>query len=190
MSTNVLLLEREETLIAQAAGGDEAAYTQLYDRHHDRVYRYIYYRLGRADDADDVTQQVFLQAWRALAKYRQTGSSFISWLLAIAHNTAINHVRRTKTAHYLEFDLPESRPEADPEHMAEVRFEQARVRRAVLRLKPDQQQVITMRFLEDLDTQDIAAALGKTEVNVRVIQHRALEQLRRMLDQEAEECQQ
>lgn len=186
MSTAVLAAEREETLIAQAAGGDEAAFAQLFDRYYDRVYRYVYYRLGRSEDADDVTQQVFLQAWRALGRYRQTGSSFVAWLLTIAHNTAINFIRRTKTAHYLEYDLPETRPQSDPEHMAEVRFEQARVRRAVLKLTPDQQQVITMRFLEDLDTHEIAAAMGKTEVNVRVIQHRALEQLRRILEQEAD----
>jgi RNA polymerase sigma-70 factor (ECF subfamily) len=176
--------EREDTLVAQAVAGDEAAFTKLYDRYFDRVYRYVYYRLGRAPDAEDVTQRVFLQAWRALGRYRQNGNSMLAWLLTIAHNESVNSQRRAKSAHYLEFDLPETRPEADPEHMAEVRFEQARVRRAVMKLKPDQQQVITMRFLENLDTRDVAAALGKSEVNVRVIQHRALERLRKLLEEE------
>jgi RNA polymerase sigma-70 factor (ECF subfamily) len=184
VSGHTLEAEREETLVALAQGGDEAAFTKLYDRYFDRVYRYAYYRVGRAEDAEDVTQRVFLRAWRALGSYRQTGSSMLAWLLTIAHNESVNHQRRNKAVHYLEYDLPETRLEADPEHMAEIRLEQARVRRAVLQLKPEQQQVVTMRFLENLDVRDVAAAMGKSEVNVRVIQHRALEQLRKMLMRE------
>jgi RNA polymerase sigma-70 factor (ECF subfamily) len=180
--------EREESLIEKAIAGDEGAFTQIYDKHFDRVFRYIYYRVGRTQDAEDLTQQVFLQAWKALGRFQQNGSPFLAWLLTIAHNLTVNHLQRNKTAHYLEYDLPERRPDADPEYMAEVHGEQLRVRQAVLKLKPDQQQVITMRYLENQEYRDIAAALGKTEVHVRVICHRALEKLRAILEREELEC--
>jgi len=174
-------------LVDRAAAGDEVAFTELYDRFYDRVYRFVYYRVGRVEDAEDLTQQTFLQAWRAIGRFQRNGNSFLAWLLTIAHNVMVNHLRRSKTAHYLEFDLPESNPHVDPEHMAEVRFDQARIRKAVGRLKPDQQQVVTLRYLEDLEYRDIAAAMGKTEVHVRVICLRALEQLRRLIEREEPE---
>lgn len=172
----------EEALVAAAVRGDEAAFAELYDRHYDRVYRHVYYRVGRSQDAEDLTQQVFLQAWRAVGRYRQTGSSFAAWLLAIAHNAIMSFFRRNKVAFSLEHDLAAGREDGSRQH--EAHAERERVRQAIRRLKPDQQQVVTMRFLEDLPYGDVASALGKSEVNVRVIQHRALQDLRRILERE------
>ncbi len=177
--------ELEDDLIARAVQGDEAAFTRLYDTYHDRVYRYVYYRLGRVEDAEDVVQRVFLQAWRALGRYRRTEAPFVGWLMTIAHNATITFFRSHKPAEYLDRDILDLGSASDPEASLDDRYEQERIRKAILQLNSDQQQVVTLRFLEDFGYQEIAAVLGKTEGNVRVIQHRALQQLRKLLGKEA-----
>jgi RNA polymerase sigma-70 factor, ECF subfamily len=175
--------EREDVLVAQAIGGDEKAFTELYDCHYDRVYRHVFYRVASAQDAEDLTQQVFVQAWRALGRYKQTGTPFIAWLLTIAHNAVVSFYRRQRNSRSLDEENWDWPSDEHLEGSAEVRFEHERVRQMMRHLKPDYQQVLTMRFLEDLPYRDIAAALGKTEANIRVIQHRALRELRRHLDE-------
>lgn len=173
--------EGEDALVARAIGGDAGAFTQLYDRYHDRVYRHLIYRVGRSEDAEDLTQQVFLQAWRALARYRQTGSPFVAWLLTIAHNLVVSFYRRNRAVQPLDADTRDWPADDHLEAVAEQHLEHERARRLMLGLKAEYQQVLAMRFLENLEYREIAAALGKSEGNVRVMQHRALQQLRRLV---------
>jgi RNA polymerase sigma-70 factor (ECF subfamily) len=173
----------ESALVSEAIRGDERSFTGLYDRYYDRIYRHLYYRVGRAEDAEDLTQQVFLQAWRALGRYRQGTTPFVAWLFTIAHNTVISFYRRNKGAFSLD-DLAEHASPDGVEEPTETRLEHERARQAMARLKPEQQLVLSMRFLESLDYRDIGAALGKSEGNVRVIQHRALHDLRRLMESE------
>src|SRR6266545_2918994 len=150
----------EAALVAQAIEGDERSFTALYDRYYERIYRHVLYRVGRTQDAEDLTQQVFLQAWRALGRYRQGDTPFIAWLFTIAHNTVISFYRRNKCMVSLEEDLTE-RPSPDGvEEPTEIRLEHERARRAMGKLKPEQQLVLSMRFLENFDYGDIGAALG------------------------------
>jgi RNA polymerase sigma-70 factor (ECF subfamily) len=174
----------EAALVAQAVQGDERSFTGLYDRYYDRIYRHLYYRVGRAEDAEDLAQQVFLQAWRALSRYRQGTTPFIAWLFTIAHNAVISFYRRNKAAYSLESDLSERPSSNGVEEPTETRLEHERAHRAMARLKPEQQLVLSMRFLESLEYRDIGAALGKSEGNVRVIQHRALLELRRLMERD------
>lgn len=174
--------EGEDALVAKAIGGDAGAFTQLYDRYYDRIYRHLIYRVGRSEDAEDLTQQVFLQAWRALARYRQTGSPFVAWLVTIAHNLVVSFYRRSRAEQPLDADTRDWPAEERLEAVAEQHIEHERARRLMLQLKAEYQQVLMMRFLENLEYREIAAALGKSEGNVRVIQHRALHELRRLVD--------
>jgi RNA polymerase sigma-70 factor (ECF subfamily) len=179
--------EAEAALVDAARAGDERAFTCLYDRYLDRVYNHLYYRTGNRDDAEDLTQQVFLQAWRALGRYRRTETPFIGWLLTIAHHTFISFYRRSKRHPHI--DPEELEPIAsgawsDPETAALAQGDRMALREAILKLRPDQQQVITMRFIDQFDYAAIAAALQKHEGTVRVITHRALLELRRLLGEE------
>lgn len=178
--------ESEEALVALAVTGDSSAFTQLYDRYYDRVYRHLLYRLRRTEDAEDLTQQVFLQAWRAVGRYRPTGAPFAAWLFTIAHNLVVSFYRhhRLELEHDEHPDEMAAPSDLDPEQRAEITFDQERLRRAIAELKAEQQLVVTLRFLENLPHRDIAVALGKSEGAVRVIQHRALQDLRRILEKE------
>jgi RNA polymerase sigma-70 factor (ECF subfamily) len=171
----------EDALVGAAIGGDARAFAALYDRHVDAVYRQVYFLVGSRADAEDLTQQVFLNAWRAIGRYQQTGAPFGAWLATIVHNTAVGHRRRSRPTAGLDDDQPAVARWGNPEASALAGHDQAAIRGALRQLKPDQQRVILMRFLEDIEYAAIAAALGKSEGNVRVIAHRGLVELRRLL---------
>lgn len=173
--------EHEERLIDASIAGDVEAFAALYDRYVERMYRHAYYRVGNRADAEDLTQQLFLQAWRAIGRYQRTGAPFVAWLFTIAHNLATSFYRRRRESAPLDLETPAHDRWSDPEAEALAQHDREAVRQAILKLKPDQQQVVMMRFLEHLEYADIAAALDKSEGNVRVILHRALGELRRAL---------
>src|SRR3989442_9363808 len=153
----------------------------LYDRHLDRVYRHLYYWVGNRADAEDLTQQVFLQAWRAIGRYKRTGASFAAWLLVIAHNAARQFHRDRKVTESLEIEPVAPTRGNDPEAEVLTRHDRIAVREAILRLRDDQRRVVMMRVLEHLHPPPVAAALGQNEGNVRVIPHPPPHELRRLL---------
>lgn len=171
----------EDDLVRRAIRRDRQAFAALYDLTVDRVYRHIAYRTSGRADAEDLTQQVYLQAWRAIDRYRPRGAPFVAWLLTIAHNVVVSHYRRRRDSVALGDDLVIRDLADQPDEALSRDQDQDEVREAVSRLKPDQQQVIMMRFVDELEYSDVAAALGKSEGAIRVIQHRALHELRRLL---------
>ena len=181
LAASAALGDRQAEVIDAATRGDARAFAALYDAHVERVYRHVYYRVGDRADAEDLTQQVFLQAWRAIGRYRRTGAPFLAWLFVIAQNAVAGFYRGRKDVAPLDAEPGVQDRWTDPELAALDGHDRAVVRRAILGLKPDQQQVVLMRFVEGLDHAAVAAALGTSAGNVRVIQHRALRELRRML---------
>ena len=174
----------DDAAVDAAVAGDARAFAALYDRYVERVYRHVYYHVGNRSDAEDLTQQVFLQAWRAIGRYRRTGAPFVAWLFTIAHNLVVQLHRRPKDVHPLDLEPAARERWGDPQAEALATHDRAAVRRAILRLKPGFQQVVVLRFVEGLPASEVAAAIGKSEGNVRVMQHRALVELRRLLDHE------
>jgi RNA polymerase sigma-70 factor (ECF subfamily) len=174
----------EAMLVQRAIGHDTEAFGRLYDMHVDRVYRHIYYRVGNEADAEDLTQQVFLKAWQAISKYRKMASPFIAWLMTISHNLVIDFYRTIKDRVYLEAEVQADDSVPSPERAAEASIEQQRLRRAILQLGGDEQQVVMLRFIEGFEFTEIASLLKKREGNIRVILHRALAKLRNILEKE------
>ena len=164
-------------LIDAARGGNADAFTALYDRYVQRVYRLISSRLGRNADAEDLTQQTFVNAWHALGRYRQTEVPFVAWLLKIAYNASISHLRATR----FHVELDEALDRAGAGDVSDgVIAEEGRlaVIQALNRLQGDQGQAVWMRYMEDLSYEEIAQQLGKSVETVRVIMHRGLRKLR------------
>ena len=178
--------EDEDGWIVLAKQGDQDAFVHLYDRYYMRIYRYVSCRVRRVQDVEDLTQQVFLQAWGAIGHYEQRSSPFKAWLFTIAYHLVVNEYRR-KPTYELNDDSVDRRPDSDPENVAVAHWQQERLGHAIAQLLPTQQQVILLRFRNNLHPGQIAAALGRSEVNVRVIQHRALRQLRNILEDDPAE---
>lgn len=174
----------EATLVQRAIDHAPEAFGRLYDMHVDRVYRHIYYRVGNEQDAEDLTQQVFLKAWQAIPRYKKTASPFIAWLMTISHNLIVDFYRTRRDKAYLEAEILADGPASNPEQAAETSLEQQRLRRAILKLGSDEQQVVILRFVEGFEFAEIASVLKKKEGNVRVILHRALVKLRTILEKD------
>jgi RNA polymerase sigma-70 factor (ECF subfamily) len=174
----------EHVLVDAAIGGDAAAFAALYDRHLDRVYRHCYYRTANRADAEDLAQQTFLQAWKAIRRYRRGTAPFIAWLLTISQHLATSHHRKRRVVRG-PVALSVVDPTLDPDHVVAQSVATDGVRRAILRLRPERQVVIILRYIEGFSVSEVAAALGKTDNHVRVIQHRALGDLRRILAEPA-----
>ncbi len=172
----------EEYIVQQAVDGNQAAFTQLYDIYFDRIYRYIYVRLRRQDEAQDLTQEVFIKALKAIESYKVGKAPFASWLFRIAHNQVIDHVRKHKKG--IEMSLDEAPPSVgaeDPVAIIEQRFEVAELNAAIMALSPAQQEVISLRFIAELPIADVARILGKSEGTVKALQFNATISLRKLL---------
>jgi RNA polymerase sigma-70 factor (ECF subfamily) len=173
-------LRDEAALVDAAKAGDRLAFTALYDRHVARVYRHCYYRVANRADAEDLTQQTFLQAWQAIGRYRPGTTPFIAWLLTISQRLAINHHRQTPAT----TDLASTErlvEDDDPAVALTTSVTRDAVRRAILRLSPERRDVIILRFIEGFAVSEVAVALGKAPNTISVLQHRALADLRKSL---------
>jgi RNA polymerase sigma-70 factor (ECF subfamily) len=158
----------------------DARFTELYKTHLRDVYSYAYYRIGNHHDAEDLTEQTFLQAYRhferALAE--SNGRPLRPWLIRIVHNLAANYhrdrSRRPQTA--LDDAGPVSEPHGTDE-LVEGREELKNVLAGVASLPEDRKSALIMRFALDMDNREIARALGRTEGATKVLIHRAIRQL-------------
>lgn len=174
-------LEPEARLVDAAIAGDTDAFAALYDRHAARVYRHCYYLVVNRVEAEDLMQQTFLAAWKAIRRYRRGTAPFVAWLLTIAEHVAIDHLRRRHEVAPLETMLEHPDAEADPAKAVAAILTRDTVRQAILHLRPERRQVIILRFIEGFSISEIASLLGKTENHTSVIQHRALQEMRRFL---------
>jgi RNA polymerase sigma-70 factor (ECF subfamily) len=175
----------EADLLRLAQDGNSDAFGDLYRLHLDAIYRYVYSRVGESVEAENLTQATFLKAWRALGAYRPREVPFRSWLYRIAHNTVIDYYRtRQEPTRCLE-DLDLIDPSRPPEDGVISQERQEMLRRALARLRPVYQQVLTLRFLNGLDYPEKAEVLGRKVNSVRVLQFRALEALRAVLTEDS-----
>jgi RNA polymerase sigma-70 factor (ECF subfamily) len=168
-------------LVLRAIQKDQDAFGELYDRHVVRVYRHIYYMVGNSAEAEDLTAQAFLRAWEAIGRYQVRGAPFVSWLLRIAHNLGVSHLRSKRESSQLHDGIVDDKSRRDPESAYEQTAEEELVREAILKLREEQRQVIILRFIEDLDYREVAEIIGKSVAAIRVIQHRALNALRKQM---------
>jgi RNA polymerase sigma-70 factor (ECF subfamily) len=173
--------EEERRLVQRAIDRDQAAFAELYDRHVVRVYRHIYYLVGDTSVAEDLTAQTFLKAWEAIDRYKERGAPIVAWLLRISHNLTVSFLRSKRDHSELDEAYVDQKRSGNPEEVLEQTTDEKSVRDAVLRLRDEQRQVIMLRFVEELDYREVAAMIGKSVPAVRVIQHRALGNLRKLM---------
>lgn len=172
-------MSTESELVQRAMRKDAAAFGQLYELHLDSIYRYIYYRVGNAAEAEDLTEQVFLKAWEHIGVYDDRGLPFAAWLYRMAHNLVIDYRRTRKVAEPLSELLVEK--SAGPQETAELHMEMAAVAAALRQLSPDHQQIIILRFVQGCSHAQAAAIMGKSEGALRALQCRALTSLHEAL---------
>lgn len=179
------MLDGEEKLITAAVGGKPSAFGPLYDHYQPMIYRFVFVKVGRREDAEDITHQVFLAAWQNIGGYKHRGHPFSSWLYQIARNLVIDHYRAKKPETSLEKMDPEAFVSSVSVHIdLSIKLEMEKAMRGIAKLKPEYQDVIVLRFVEDLPLKEVAHAMEKTEGAVKLMQHRAIKELQRILEKE------
>jgi RNA polymerase sigma-70 factor, ECF subfamily len=162
-------------------------FTELYRAHLRDVYSYAYYRVGNHHDAEDLTEQTFLQAYRHFerAQRESNGRPLRPWLIRIAHNLAANYYRDRSRRPVTQLDDAAvlSAPHGT-EEMVEGREEVKEVLEGVSKLPDDRREALIMRFALDMDNREIARALGRSEGATKVLIHRAIKQLEQGLNDE------
>lgn len=168
-------IEKDDSrLTIRIRKGDKEAFGDLYERYLDDIYRYVYYRVSNHQDAEDLTEQIFLKAWEGIPNYRAQ-VPFKAWIYRIAHNTIIDHYRTRKealplTEHIILVD--ETTPDLE-KHLV-VQENVARLVNIMSQLSPLHQHVLTLRFINGFSMKEVAQILDRNVGTVRVLQHRAL----------------
>ena len=182
------LIKRAQNRQDDPAAGAEAV-GELYDRYHESVFRYIWSRVSDQQLAEDLTGEVFTRMVINLPKYRQTGRPFLAWLFSIARNQVVDNHRKTISRGQIPLDSAKniSAGENDPAQIVEEQVFIEQVRDVLQMLKPVKQDVIILRFIVGMPLKDVAASLGKTISSVKVTQHRALKELRAILESQSDE---
>jgi RNA polymerase sigma-70 factor, ECF subfamily len=179
--------KRVRALVARAQEGDRDALEELYLIHFDRIYSYLHVSVGNRHDAEDLTTQTFLRMLESIGKFRWQSAPFSAWLFRIAHNLAMDHFRATKRWQPEE-EVPEPAP--DESTSAEAGALESIGRKSMLELiqdlSPEQQQVLTLKFVFNFANAEAATILGKTEGAIKSLQHRALASLQKQLQKREE----
>jgi RNA polymerase sigma-70 factor (ECF subfamily) len=169
-------------LVDRAQQGNRDALEELYLRHFDRIYSYLHMSVGNRYDAEDLTTQTFVKMLESIGRFRWQAAPFSAWLFRIAHNLAMDHFRATRRWQPEE-DVPE--PPGSEEASAEDQAMHVLGRESMLelidKLSPEQQQVLTLKFVFNFPNAEVATILGKTEGAIKSLQHRALVSLEKQL---------
>jgi RNA polymerase sigma-70 factor (ECF subfamily) len=177
-------------LVERAQAGDAEAFGELYDRYVDLVYRYIYYRVGTPQLAEDLTSETFLRALRRISSFTWQGRDVGAWFVTIARNLIADHYKSGR--YRLEMttdDIVETGSkmvEDSPENAVLESMQNKVLLEAVKQLNAEQQECIVLRFLQGLSVAETAQAMGKNDGAIKALQYRAIRSLGRLLPEGVE----
>ncbi|MBK7452442.1 MAG: sigma-70 family RNA polymerase sigma factor [Anaerolineales bacterium] len=174
----------EEEILSLASQGDRDAFGQLYERYVERIFNYVYYRTGNTHDAEDLTARVFQRAMNHIQKYTDRGVPFSAWLYRIAHNLVANWHRDGSRKQEIPLDdLPILPTKGDhPEKNLVRSQEQDALLRMIRKLPAERQNLLILKFVEDMSNAEIGAIMGRSEGAVKSLYHRTLLALRDQLE--------
>ena len=168
-------------LVERSKRGDTEAFGQVYDALVKPIYRYIYYRV-EPQIAEDLTEDTFLKVWENLKKFKQGKTPFSAWVFRIAHNLVCDHYRKNETVFEIDENIANPTDDLNPQYQISVKLNQVHLRQALKKLPENYQEVLVLKYINDVDNTTIAQTIGKSEGAVRILQFRALNQLRIILE--------
>lgn len=173
--------EELNNLLFKAQSGDQESFGLIYGLYSQKIYRFIYLKIGHKELAEDLLSDTFVKAW---LKIKQVNShkALSSWLYQVAKNNIIDYYRLKKTTVNLEEVEDTLEDSVNPVDETNLSIEQKKTLEFLEQLPSDQAQVIRYKFFEDLTNQEIAHIMNKNEGAIRVIQHRAILKLKELLD--------
>jgi RNA polymerase sigma-70 factor (ECF subfamily) len=174
----------EQKLLERARAYDEDALGELYDQYAPLIYAYLYRRVHDAQLAEDLTGEVFVRVLQSIQSEQFWHTSFRGWLYRIAHNLVVDHHRKQPPVPMLALDEKLVAAQGDPDSALAEKLSRQGLLAAISQLTLDQQQVLVLRFGEQLAAREVAEVMDKSVGAVEALQHRALTALRRILKEE------
>ena len=174
-------------LVERAQAGESAAFGLLYDRYVDTVFRFVYFRVGNRQLAEDLTSDTFLRALKRIGSFTWQGRDLGAWLVTIARNLVADHFKSGRyrlevtTGDVLDADREDRGPEGSPESAVVDHITNVALLTAVKQLNPEQQECIVLRFLQGFSVAETAQTMGKNEGAIKALQYRAVRALARLL---------
>ena len=176
------IVDEEQQLVDQAKT-DAEAFGKLYELYVEKIYNYVYYRIGNHHDAEDLTAKTFHRALNHIPNYNHKGVPFAAWLYRIAHNLVANwhrdHKRRQVVA--LEQVTLSSDRQEMPHHAAEQTNERELLLAAIQKLPSERQELLTLKFVERMSNAEIGQVMGRSEGAIKSLYHRTLVSLKELL---------
>ncbi len=173
----------DEVQLVEQAKTDPEAFGKLYEIYVEKIYNYVYYRIGNRQDAEDLTAKVFHRALNHIPNYNNKGVPFAAWLYRIAHNLVANwhrdHKRRKVVA--LEQVTLSGKKQENPHHAAERSNEAELLLAAIQKLPPERQELLTLKFAEKMSNAEIGQVMGRSEGAIKSLYHRTLVSLKELL---------
>ncbi|WP_422751108.1 ECF subfamily RNA polymerase sigma factor, BldN family [Micromonospora sp. WMMD1219] len=175
------------TLVERAQAGESEAFGLIYDRYVDTVFRFVYFRVGNRQLAEDLTSDTFLRALKRIGSFTWQGRDLGAWLVTIARNLVADHFKSGRyrlevtTGDVLDADREDRGPEGSPEAAVVEHITNVALLTAVKQLNPEQQECIVLRFLQGFSVAETARAMGKNEGAIKALQYRAVRALARLL---------
>ena len=174
-------MQDEQSLVQRAQQHDQEAFAQLYERYFDKIYRYVAFKIGNRVEAEDMTQQVFVNALHSISSYKWRGFPFSAWLFRIAHNQVVDYLRKRARQPAISLNEPLVASEGNPHNITEQKMNIEQLVLATRELTSAQQEVILLRFSGELPIAQVASIMGKSEGAVKALQHSAIVALRKTL---------
>lgn len=174
--------ESEDRLVEQAKT-DPEAFGKLYELYVDKIYNYVYYRIGNYQDAEDLTAKVFHRALNHIPNYNNRGIPVAAWLYRIAHNLVANWHRDNKRRQVVALEqitLSGDKQET-PQRAAERSNERELLLVAIQKLPPERQELLTLKFVERMTNAEIGQVMGRSEGAIKSLYHRTLVSLKELL---------
>jgi RNA polymerase sigma-70 factor (ECF subfamily) len=166
-------------VFGKARKGDQGAFGEIYNQFFKKIFRFIFFRVNHKEAAEDLTEEVFLKAYVKIASVRDE-LAFEGWLYQIARNAVIDYYREKKIVVALEDVENILEYESNFIDVLNLGQDQKLLMKLLMKLPPEQQIVLKLKFLEDLENEVIAEMLHKSEGAIRVIQHRAITKLQQL----------
>ena len=189
MSLNIIEKFKERSMKERLRKKDELAFSEFYDKNIDDIYRFIYFKIGKKDEASDLSSLVFLKTWEYIQKDKIKNSETLRALVyKIARNVIVDYYRNRRPEN-LSLDDENNKIDVVNENYSleleiSVKDDYEKLMLKVMELKNEHREILVMRFINELSLEEIASVTGKKKINIRVMLHRAIKALKEMMGEE------
>jgi RNA polymerase sigma-70 factor (ECF subfamily) len=185
MAAPAVLADEDDQTLARRAKTERDAFGVLYERHVTAIYRYVYYRVGSQADAEDLTARVFARGLKHIRNYNDRGVPFTAWLYRIAHNVVANYHRDNSRHPAVPLEEVEifTGQDDDNDQRIDNQREREKLLRAIRLLPAERQHLIVLKFVEQMQNNEIGQIMSRSEGAIKSLYHRTLLQLREIMDE-------